>query len=70
MMENKANITQRLLLCLMATRAGDDIEDMSYGKINREEIVSIRFKHGSTLHVNVTADSGLALIKDVIKALM
>lgn len=70
MMENKANITQRLLLCLMATRAGEDIEDMSYGEINREEIVTIRFEHGRTLHVNVTADSGIALIQDVIKALM
>lgn len=70
MMENKANITQRLLLCLVATRGGADIEEMTYDEINREEIVSIKFKHGSTLHVNVTADSGIALIQDVIKVLM
>lgn len=69
-MENKANVTQRLLLCLMATRAGADIEEMTYSEGKDRELVSIKFRHGSSLHVDVTADSGLALIQDVIKALI
>ena len=68
-MENKERITHQLMLCLLATRAGEDIGDMSYTKSTGDEWVSITFKDGSWLPVNVTADSGIALIKDVIKAL-
>ena len=68
-MENKERITHQLMLCLLATRAGEDISDMSYMKSTGDEWVNITFRDGSWLPVNVTADSGIALIKDVIKAL-
>ena len=68
-MENKERITHQLMLCILATRAGEDISDMSYFKGSGDEWVSITFKDGSWLPVNVTADSGIALIKDVSKAL-
>lgn len=68
-MENKERITHQLMLCLLATRAGEDISDMSYFKGSGDEWVNITFMDGSWLPVNVTADSGIALIKDVIKAL-
>ena len=68
-MENKKRITHQLMLCLLATRAGEDISDMSYFKGSGDEWVNITFKDGSWIPVSVTADSGIALIKDVIKAL-
>lgn len=33
------------------------------------ELVRIGFKHGITINVNVTADSCLAMMKDICKAL-
>ncbi len=68
-MENKERITHQLMLCLLATRAGEDISDMSYFKGSGDEWVNITFKDGSWIPVSVTADSGIALIKDVIKSL-
>lgn len=69
-MENKSNIVQRLHLCLLATRAGEDVADMQYFKFDDGvEWVTIIFKDGSSRPVNVTADSGIAMIQDVVKAL-
>ena len=68
-MENKERITHQLMLCLLATRAGEDIDDMAYLRTKYQECVNITFKDKKYMSVDVTADSGIALIKDVIKAL-
>ena len=70
-MENKSNIVQRLHLCLLATRIGKDVTDLSYVKYDDgEEYVTIKVKGGWQKAVNVTGDSGAALILDVVKALL
>lgn len=68
-MENKEHITSRLFSCLLLTRAGSDIADMTYHRAKYDEWVNVTFKDGGCMHINVAADSGIALIKDVIKAL-
>lgn len=69
MIENKEHITHQLMLCLLSTWAGRDIDDMAYLKTKYQECVNITFKDKKYMSVDVTADSGIALIKDVIKAL-
>lgn len=63
--ENKSLITKALHLTLLL--AGQDIDDMEYTKReDYEEIVTIRYKNGYTKNVCVTADSGVALMRDVL----
>lgn len=70
-MEDKSMIVSRLCLCLISTRAGSDIDDLSYVKYDDgEEYVTIKFKSGGFRIVNVPGDSGAALILDVVKALL
>lgn len=66
-MENKEEIVMRLKLLLTATRAGEDID-----KINLTEdqhFVVIHWKNGCTQRVNIEADSGVAIISDVLRAI-
>lgn len=67
-MENKEEIIKRLKLLLMATRAGREIVDMYLELDGAGETVNILFENG-TKKVDVTADSGIAIIKDVINKL-
>ncbi len=66
-MENKEDIVRRLKLLLMATRAGSNIADLILNE--EKEQVIILFRHGGTHVVNIAADSGIAIIRDVVKAL-
>lgn len=66
-MENKEEIVARLKLLLMATRAGAYIEKMTLS--DDEKKVQIMFDSGCTRDVNIAGDSGIAIIKDVVKAL-
>ncbi len=63
-MENKEDIVKRLKLLLMSTRAGSNIEDLVLSE-NQDE-VTIIFKQGGKKYINIAADSGIAIIKDVI----
>ena len=64
-MENKQEILDKLLPAVQLTTAGNDIEELTY---NREsEIVEIRFRNGGTRKVNVRMDSGIAMIRDVLR---
>lgn len=72
--EDKALITRRLGEVLVHTRAGFGIFKMEYKKIPErgEEHVIITWadeKNVRTQTVDVTADSGIALIKDVVEAI-
>lgn len=64
-MEKKEDIVKRLKLLLIATRAGSDIEDLVLSE--DQNTVTIQFRNGYTKKVCVEADSGIALIRDVIK---
>ncbi len=69
-MEQKVLIIKKLEECLRSTKAGKDIESLEYTKDTRhEEYVHIHFVNGYTKTVCVTADSGIAMVLDVSRAL-
>ncbi len=62
--ENKELILAYLKLMLQNTRAGSCIKDMTLENDKTE--VLIVFDGGGNRRVNIKADSGIAMIKDVI----
>ena len=69
-MENKQMVLLYLRDALRYTRAGSDVLCLEHNKTESGcEMVIIHFKSGFTKTVDVTADSGLAVMKDVLKAL-
>ena len=66
-MENKKDIVRRLKMLLTATRAGSDIADLELN--DQQDTVTVTFIHGGSRRVNIAGDSGLAIIRDVIKML-
>lgn len=68
--ENKEYIIQMLLAALKYTVAGVDIDQIRYEQLsNGEEFAIIIFANGCHKPVNITADSGLALMRDILRAL-
>lgn len=65
-MENKREIVKALFECLKLTRAGEEIVDMEYVK-EVSAIVIITYSNGYQIEVNVSLDSGCALIRDVMR---
>jgi hypothetical protein len=71
-MENKKDILESLFEALTRTRKwSDEIAEMIYNKDkNGNEEVLVRLYEGNAeMFIDVTGDSGMALIKDVIAAL-
>lgn len=68
-MEDKKKILQRLFHLLRATRAGSDIVALELEQNGHDEYCVIVFESGECKGVDITADSGLAIIEDVLKAL-
>ena len=68
-MEDKQKILDLLLPTLQATRENADLKELTYKAQNDNEFVVCKFKSGFELFVNVTMDSGLAMIRDVIRHL-
>lgn len=66
-MENKNKIVSLLKDLLKATRAGSNIEDMLFDE--KKEKVEIQYEDGSKRKVDVAADSGIAMIVDVLKVI-
>ena len=66
-MENKQEICDRLLPALQKTRALHDLEDLDYHVYPKEEVWAV-FR-GGVKRINVAADSGLTMIRDIIEAL-
>lgn len=66
--EDKKSILKRLKILLMITRAGCDIDDLLLSE--DETTVTVRFCNGHTRDVCVEADSGIAMIQDVVRALL
>ncbi len=67
MEENKSEITQKLFETLKVTRFGRDIKSMEYVTENSDEYVIVTFDNDYQKRICVTADSGRALIKDVVE---
>lgn len=68
--ENKFETTQLLLKTLQSTRKYEDLKDLKYQIWEGgDEIVEAEFENGFAIDICVSADSCIALIKDVIKGL-
>ena len=71
-MENKKDILKSLFETLTRTRKWrDEIAEMIYSKDKNgnEEVLVRLFEGNAEMFIDVTGDSGMALIKDVIAAL-
>ncbi len=71
MKENTFILCQRLLKLVQATRAGADVIDIEYfSNVHTDDAhVDITWASGSTKRVDVTGDSGIAMIRDIIQCL-
>lgn len=71
-MEDKNEILHYLLPALQATRFGRDIVSLEYTSLPGiyDEVVSIKWENGYVHIVNVTADSGITMIKNIIARLI
>lgn len=71
-MENKKDILESLFETLARTRKwSDEIAEMLYhkDKSGNEEVTVRLYEGNAEVFIDVTGDSGMALIKDVINAL-
>ncbi len=68
MEENKEAIVARLSLLLKETRAGWGLDRLKLSE--DKKTVRMAFLSGTEESVNIECDSGIALIQDVIHALM
>ena len=68
-MENYQVICMLLCLTLRETRQYSDLESLDYAKKGEGRYVIARFVNGGYRKINVTADSGIAMIKDILKYL-
>lgn len=68
MEENKRAICQALLVALWNTRAGRDLTDLEYhdNEYTDDAHVDAVFADGRRIRIDVTGDSGIAVIKDII----
>jgi len=67
MNENKQEICKRLCDLLTATRAGEDVIAVIYTSDGRDEWVTVHWRDKYQQKICVTADSGIALIQDVLR---
>lgn len=68
MKEDKQLICDVLLKTLQLTREGSELQSLDYFQINDDEMVRITYVNQYARKVvNVTADSGVALIRDILK---
>lgn len=64
-LENKQTICDLLLRTLACTRALEDLDKITYD--DKTENVTVRFRGGGRRMINVTADSGVAMIRDILR---
>lgn len=73
MEENKKEITKALLPVLQMTRNLWDLTDLEYREdeeVSGIEVVIATFRNGHRKVVDVTLDSGTALIRDIITGIV
>lgn len=69
-MENKQEILDRLLPAFQATDNLHDLTDLWIDEWNGKEKVYAKFANGAVKTVNVTADSGTAMMQDIIRQIV
>lgn len=70
MHEDKDYIVQLFLKALQATGNPQDLKAARYEILdNNDEIVTLEWDNGYQKKVNVSADSGIALMRDILAAL-
>ena len=68
MHEDKQKICDLLLPALQATRNLSDLASLKYERIgDYDEIVTATFDNGYSKRINVSMDSGTAMIRDIMK---
>lgn len=67
--EDKEKICRQLLKLLQSTRDQSALKELRYEKTGSEEYVSAVYLSGGTRRICVTFDSGIELIRDVVRAL-
>ena len=68
--EDKETVVNMLFQTLKQTIAGVDLVEMRYEMLNNyDEIVVLIYENGYRKSVNVSCDSGLALMRGVLRAL-
>ncbi len=65
-MENYQVICTLLCITLRETRQYSDLESLDCAKKGEERYVIARFVNGYTRKITVTADSGIAMIRDIL----
>lgn len=68
-MENYQAICNELCRTLRQTREFDELETLEHVQDGHERYVVARFYGGYTKQIRVTMDSGIAMIKDIIRNL-
>ena len=68
-MENYQAICNALCSTLRLTRQFDDLESLEHIKEGEERYVVASFDGNYTKRIRVTMDSGIAMIKDIVKHL-
>ena len=69
-MENKQLILDALCSALQLTRDQADLEALEYKEIGpAEQHVIATYDGGGSREINVSLDSGIAMIRDVLRAL-
>ena len=66
-MENKQKICDLLCDALRLTDAYGDIEMIAYNE--SKETVAVVFESGYTRNINVAMDSGMSMIRDIVRCL-
>lgn len=66
-MENKKEIVEKLEVLVKATRFGSNIEQIKLVKNERGEFLMVERQNCEPTMINVTADSGAAMIIDFSK---
>lgn len=69
MTEDKQKILYALLVALKQTRDLYDLVDLTYQPAQDMQFVIAKFTGGGTRKINVTLDSGVAMIRDVMEEL-
>ena len=69
--ENKSKFVESLAETLKLTRAGSNIREMHYERFDTgTEFVIINFTDQATRTVDVTANSEIAIMQDIIKKIL
>lgn len=69
MTEDKAKICRAFCEALKLTRIGENLTTIQYIEEENKETVLLVFNEKCYIEVDVTADSGIAMMKDILRAL-